>query len=60
MQLSHKEKIIFDTDIGSDIDDSFALGYLLNKSDVDLIGVTCVSGQSYERALLSKIMIELA
>lgn len=60
MQLSRKEKIIFDTDIGSDIDDSFALGYLLNKSDVDLIGVTCVSGQSYERALLSKIMIELA
>lgn len=60
MQLNHKEKIIFDTDIGSDIDDSFALGYLLNKSDIDLLGVTCVSGQSYERALLSEIMIELA
>lgn len=60
MQLNHKEKIIFDTDIGSDIDDSFALGYLLNKSNIELIGVTCVSGQSYERALLSKIMIELS
>lgn len=60
MQSSLKHKIIFDTDIGSDIDDSFALGYLLNSEDADLIGVTCVSGQSYNRAMLVKMMTERA
>jgi inosine-uridine nucleoside N-ribohydrolase len=37
-------KLIFDTDIGTDIDDSLALLALLNlpKEDVELIGITTV------------------
>ena len=36
-------QIILDTDIGSDIDDSFALAYLLNKEDVQLKLISTVS-----------------
>lgn len=61
MQSSlNKEKIIFDTDIGSDIDDSFALGYLLHHPNVELLGVTTVTGEAYNRALLCKMMMDLA
>lgn len=44
--------IILDTDIGSDIDDSFVLAYLLNKADVELELISTVSGQSSLRAEL--------
>lgn len=60
MQSSLRNKIILDTDIGSDIDDSYALSYLLNEPSVDLLGVTCVSGEACKRALLCKILIEMA
>lgn len=55
-----KEKIIFDTDLGSDIDDSFALAYLLHHSKVDLLGVTTVSGEPEARADLCQILIDEA
>ena len=60
MQSSLKTKIILDTDIGSDIDDTYALCYLLNEANVDLLGVCTVTGQAYDRALLCKILIEIA
>jgi len=34
------EKVVFDTDIGGDVDDLVALTYLLNKPACDLLGVT--------------------
>lgn len=40
----NKEKVLLDTDIGSDIDDSAALAYLLAQEKCDLLGVTTVSG----------------
>ncbi len=43
-------KILFDTDIGSDIDDALALLLLLRIPDVDLIGVTTVYGCTDIRA----------
>jgi len=41
-------KVIFDTDIGSNIDDAFALLLLLHfpKSDAKLLGVTTEYGTS--------------
>ena len=36
------KKIIFDTDIGDDIDDAFALALLANVQNADIIGVTTV------------------
>ncbi len=38
------EKVLFDTDIGSDIDDALALGYLLSEPECKLMGITTVSG----------------
>ena len=33
-------KLLFDTDIGSDIDDAVALAYLLMQPSIDLLGIT--------------------
>lgn len=54
------EKIILDTDIGSDIDDSFALAYLLHASDAQLLGITTVTGQAQKRAELCRILVRIA
>ena len=45
-------KIILDTDIGSDIDDSLCLSYLLRQEGYELLGVTTVSGESDKRAMM--------
>ena len=52
------EKIIFDTDIGSDIDDAFALGYLLNHPECELLGITTVSGEAEKRAALCQLFVD--
>ena len=52
-------KIILDTDIGTDIDDAFALIYLLKKN-CDLAGVTTVFRNSLRRAELCKALAESA
>lgn len=46
------EKILLDTDIGTDIDDAFCLAYLLAKSECDLLGVTTVGMEAEKRAAL--------
>jgi purine nucleosidase len=38
------EKILLDTDIGSDIDDAICLAYLLSQPKCQLLGITTVSG----------------
>ncbi len=43
-------KVLFDTDIGSDIDDALALTYLLGEPRCDLVGVTTVTGEPARRA----------
>ncbi|MEX0761816.1 MAG: nucleoside hydrolase [Dehalococcoidia bacterium] len=50
------EKILLDTDIGSDIDDAVCLAYLLANPDCDLLGITTVSGQPVERARLASAL----
>jgi inosine-uridine nucleoside N-ribohydrolase len=54
------EKIptLLDTDIGSDIDDAFALALILNSPELDLLGVTTVSGNSEARARLVAKLLE--
>ena len=42
--------ILLDTDIGSDVDDAFALGLALASPTLDLRGVTTVSGDAENRA----------
>ena len=47
------EKILLDTDIGSDIDDAICLAYLLNQPQCELLGITTVSGESEKRAMIA-------
>ena len=46
-------KILLDTDIGCDIDDCLALAYLLGRRDVELLGITTVTGAPHLRACLA-------
>lgn len=54
------EKVLFDTDIGSDIDDAVALGWLLANPECELVGITTVSGQPEVRARLASAMCRVA
>ena len=53
-------KVLFDTDIGSDIDDAVALAYLLAQPHCELMGITTVSGQPIERAKLASAICTAA
>ncbi len=46
-------KVILDTDIGTDIDDAWALGYALQSPVFELLGVTVADGDTSARARLA-------
>ena len=52
--------VLFDTDIGSDIDDAVALAYLLTQTKCDLLGITTVSGEPSKRAALARAVCRAA
>jgi purine nucleosidase len=52
--------IVLDTDIGTDIDDAFALALVLKSPEVDLRAVTTVSGDTQARARLAAKMLWVA
>lgn len=52
-------KVIFDTDIGTDVDDFVALALLLNSPEVELAGVTCVYGDVLLRARMALKLLRL-
>ena len=47
-------KVLFDTDIGSDIDDAVALAYLVLRQDLQLLGITTATGEAAKRAALAR------
>lgn len=53
----NKEKIILDTDIGDDIDDAFALLYLLMSHAYEPLGITTVFRNSEQRAHMAASII---
>jgi len=55
-----REKILLDTDIGSDIDDSVCLAYLLRQQRCELLGITTVSGQPVIRSMLASAIAKAA
>ncbi len=55
-----KEKVVLDTDIGSDIDDAICLAYLLSHPDCEIIGITTVSGHPERRAMITDYLCEKA
>ena len=56
----NQQKILLDTDIGSDIDDCITLSYLLAQPECELIGITTVTGEPHKRALLADWICTLA
>jgi inosine-uridine nucleoside N-ribohydrolase len=56
MTLDAPVPVLFDTDIGSDIDDAVALAYLLKQPRCELLGITTVTGNTQERAALAEIV----
>lgn len=48
-----RTKILLDTDIGTDIDDAWAVGYVLNSPTLELVGVTTSDGDTAARARLA-------
>ena len=58
--MSERIPILFDTDIGSDIDDAVALAYLLRQPQCELVGITTVTGKPLERARLASALCQAA
>jgi purine nucleosidase len=52
--------VIFDTDIGTDIDDAYALVALMHRPELHLLGVTTVSGDAVARARLAAKLMHVA
>jgi len=53
-----KIAVLLDTDIGTALDDAFALALVLTSPELDLRGVTTVHGDAYTRALVVCRMLE--
>jgi purine nucleosidase len=51
------QPVIIDTDIGSDLDDAFAIALVLRSPELKLIGVTTVSGDTVARAKIVDQML---
>jgi inosine-uridine nucleoside N-ribohydrolase len=54
--MDDKVKVILDTDIGSDIDDAFALAYLLSEPRCELLGITTVTGEALLRTQMASAL----
>src|SRR5690349_22587760 len=52
--------VIFDTDIGTDIDDAYALAALIHRPELELVGVTTVSSDAVARARLAAKLLQVA
>jgi purine nucleosidase len=50
--------VIVDTDIGSSFDDTVCLAYILATPELDLVGISTVSGQSETRARYARTILE--
>ena len=52
--------VLFDTDIGTDIDDAYALALFVHRPDFELLGVTTVSSDAVARARLAAKLLAIA
>jgi inosine-uridine nucleoside N-ribohydrolase len=52
--------VIFDTDIGTDIDDAYALAALIHRPELQVLGVTTVSSDAVARARLAAKLLHVA
>ena len=55
LTAQNRQKVIFDCDLGDDIDDAYALGYLLTLQDrYEILGITTCYGRTEDRAILAQ------
>jgi purine nucleosidase len=52
--------VIFDTDIGTDVDDAYALVALMRRPELEVLGVTTVSSDAVARARLAAKLLAIA
>jgi purine nucleosidase len=58
-QAARPEMVIFDTDIGDDIDDVFALGIALSSPELKIVGITSAWGDTALRArMIDRVLCE--
>ena len=57
---ANAEPVIFDTDIGTDVDDAYALVALIRRPELELLGVTTVSSDAVARARLAAKLLSVA
>ena len=55
-----KIPVILDTDIGSDIDDTWALIMMLNSPELDIKLITSTTGNTVERAKIIAKLLEIS
>lgn len=48
--FAQKHKVIFDSDLGGDIDDAFALALLLSSPEIEVLGIVMADGNTEARA----------
>src|ERR1700684_4246319 len=51
--------VIFDTDIGDDIDDALALALALQSPELDVKGITTVFGDTQRRGQLARYLLKV-
>ena len=57
---SPRTPVLLDTDIGTDIDDAWALAYALTRHDFDLVAVTITDGDTTARARVASKLLQAA
>ena len=58
--VANADPVIFDTDIGTDVDDAYALAALIRRPELELLGVTTVSSDAVARARLAAKLLSVA
>jgi purine nucleosidase len=54
---AQKQKVIFDCDLGDDIDDAYALSLLVASKELDVLGISTAYGRTEDRATLACKML---
>jgi purine nucleosidase/pyrimidine-specific ribonucleoside hydrolase len=52
-------KVIFDTDLGTDVDDAMALAFALNRPELQVLGVTTSRKEVYQRAAIVARLLQV-
>jgi purine nucleosidase len=58
--MAHTQRIIFDTDIGTDVDDTLALALIAASPELQVEGVTTVHADAPLRARIARMLLSLA